>query len=168
VSAIDSPAAIDALVAAINARDLHALDDVFTEDVLMEWPQSGERINGGQNRREIYSRMSTLPTVVPRRISGSGDDWVLEARLDYGDGDPYLVVFIFQMRDGRIAREIAYWSKPFPAPEWRKPWVDRMLMNSRMTRNYESLTPGGKGEPFIQGVKSPSLRLAARPDERRA
>ena len=46
------PAAIDALVAAINARDLEALDRVFTEDVVMEWPQSGERIRGGENRRE--------------------------------------------------------------------------------------------------------------------
>lgn len=35
---------------------------------------------------------------------------MLEASLDYGDGDPYQAVFI-QMRDGRIAREIAYWSK---------------------------------------------------------
>jgi hypothetical protein len=51
---------------------------------------------------------------------------VLEATLDYGDGDPYLAVFIFQLRDGLIVREIAYWSKSFPAPEWRSPWVERM------------------------------------------
>lgn len=119
-------ATIEALVSAINARDLHALDEVFTEDVIMEWPQSGERIRGGKNRREIYSRMPGLPAVTPRRTSGSGDSWVLEASLDYGDGDPYLVVFIFQMSDGRIARETAYWSKPFSAPEWRAPWIERM------------------------------------------
>lgn len=121
-----SHAAIDALVAAINAKDLRALEDVFTDDVILEWPQSGERIRGETNRREIYSRMPGLPTVTPRRTSGSGDDWVLEASLDYGDGDPYLVVFIFKTRDGRIARETAYWSKPFPAPEWRAPWIERM------------------------------------------
>ena len=119
-------AAIDALVAAINAGDLGALDKVFTEDVVMEWPQSGERIRGGQNRREIYSRFPSLPKVTPRRVTGSGDVWTLEASLDYGDGDPYQCVFIFQLRDGRIASEYAYWSKPFPAPDWRKPWVERM------------------------------------------
>src|SRR5438067_13184505 len=54
-------AAIDALVAAINARNLGALDKVFTEDIIMEWPQSGERIRGGSNRREIYSRFPSLP-----------------------------------------------------------------------------------------------------------
>ena len=117
-------ATIEALVAAINARDLHALDRVFTEDVVMEWPQSGERIRGGKNRREIYGRMPSLPRVTPRRTSGSGDTWVLEASLDYGDGEPYMAVFIFQMREGRIAQEIAYWSRPFPAPEWRMPWIE--------------------------------------------
>jgi len=85
-------AAIDALVAAINARNLGALDKVFTEDIIMEWPQSGERIRGGSNRREIYSRFPSLPTVTPRRTTGAGDVWVLEANLDYGDGDPYQAV----------------------------------------------------------------------------
>jgi len=119
-------ATIEALVAAINARDLKALDKVFTEDVVMEWPQSGERVRGGKNRREIYSRFPALPKVTPRRTSGSGESWVLEATLDYGDGEPYQGVFIFQMRDGRIAQEIAYWSKPFPAPDWRAPWIERL------------------------------------------
>jgi ketosteroid isomerase-like protein len=119
-------AAINALVAAINAGDLRALDKVFTEDVVMDWPQSGERIRGGKKRREIYSRFPSLPKVTPRRTTGSGDNWVLEASLDYGDGDPYQAVFIFQMRDGQIAQEIGYWSKPFPAPEWRAPWIERM------------------------------------------
>lgn len=120
------PACIDALVNAINASDLQALDAVFTEDVILEWPQSGERIRGGENRREIYRRFPSLPTVKPGRTTGSGDVWVLEASLDYGDGDPYQCVFVFSVRDGKIAREVAYWSKPFPAPEWRAPWVERM------------------------------------------
>ena len=119
-------ATIEALVAAINGRDLAALDQVFTEDVVMEWPQSGERIRGGENRREIYRRFPALPKVAPRRVTGSGAVWVLEASLDYGDGAPYQCVFVFEMRDGLIAQETAYWSRPFPAPEWRAPWVERM------------------------------------------
>jgi ketosteroid isomerase-like protein len=119
-------ATIEALVAAINGRDLAALDKVFTEDVVLEWPQSGERVRGGQKRREVYSRFPVLPKVTPRRMTGSGDVWVLEANLDYGEGEPYQCVFVFEMRDGLIAKEIAYWSKPFPAPEWRAPWVERM------------------------------------------
>jgi ketosteroid isomerase-like protein len=117
---------IHTLVTAINGGDLAALDKVFTEDVVMEWPQSGERIRGGQNRREIYSRFPSLPKVTARRITGSGDLWVLEAHLDYGDGEPYQCVFIFEMRDSMIAKEITYWSKPFPAPAWRAQGVECM------------------------------------------
>lgn len=119
-------ATIDALVAAINARDHEALGRVFTSDVVMEWPQSGERIRGEKNRRVMYGRFPSLPKITPRRVTGSGDFWVLEASLDYGDGDPYQAVFILEMRDGLVARETAYWSKPFPAPEWRAQWVERM------------------------------------------
>ncbi len=119
-------ATIDALIMALNARDLDAMDRVFTDDIVMEWPQSGERIRGAENRRQVYSRFPGLPTVTPRQITGRGDLWVLEATLDYGDGDPFLVAIIFTMRDGKIARETAYWSKPFPAPEWRAAWVEKM------------------------------------------
>ena len=119
-------ATIEALVAAINGGDRAMLDKVFTEDAVIEWPQSGERINGGQNRREIYSRFPSLPKVTPRRITGSGDLWVLEASLDYGDGEPFQCVFVFGMQGGKIAKEAGYWSKPFPAPDWRAPWVERM------------------------------------------
>src|SRR5262249_25293226 len=119
-------ATIQALVVAINARDLDALHKVFAQDVIIEWPQSGERIRGEKNRGEIYSRFPSLPKATQRRLTGSGDLWVLEASLDYGDGDPYQAVFILEMRDGLIAKETAYWSKPFPAPEWRTAWVERM------------------------------------------
>jgi ketosteroid isomerase-like protein len=119
-------ATIQALVGAINRGDRAALDTVFSDDVIMEWPQSGERIRGARNRREIYGRFPSLPTITPRRLIGEGDLYVLEAGLDYGDGDAYQCVFVFEMRDGLIARETAYWAKPFPAPDWRAPWVERI------------------------------------------
>jgi hypothetical protein len=115
--------AIAALGAAINAKNVDAFANHFTEDAVIEWPQSGERILGRANLHAIYSRAPGLPTVTPRALTGSGTVWVLEAALDYGDGDPYQCVFLFEMRDGLIAKETAYWSKPFPAPEWRAPWV---------------------------------------------
>ena len=104
-----------AVVAAINAGDLEALNELFTEDVVLEWPQSNERIVGNAKRREIYSRFPTLPTVTNPRVVEDGDLMVLEADLDYGDGNPYQTVFVFRVRDGLIAGETAYWSQAFPA-----------------------------------------------------
>ncbi len=91
-----------------------------------EWPQSGERIVGGGNRRAVYGAFPDLPHITPVRITGSGDLWVAENDLDYGEGGVYRAVFIFELRDGRIAKETAYWTQPFPAPEWRAQWVERM------------------------------------------
>lgn len=122
----ENRATVEALVAAINGNDRAALDKVFSEDAVIEWPQSNERIRGGQNRREIYSRFPSLPKVMPRQMTGRDDLWVLEANLDYGDGEPYQCVFIFEIRGGKIVKEVGYWSKPFPAPDWRAPWVERM------------------------------------------
>ena len=117
---------VEALIATLNAGDVDGMDAVFHEDAVMEWPQSGERIVGGDNRRGIYRSFPQLPKISPRRIVGEGDIWVAEATLDYGDGAEYQTVFVFELRDGKIAKETAYWSEPFPAPEWRAAWVERM------------------------------------------
>ena len=117
---------VEALIATLNAGDVDGMDAVFHEDAVMEWPQSGERIVGGDNRRGVYRSFPQLPKITPRRIVGEGDVWVAEATLDYGDGAEYQTVFVFELRDGRIAKETAYWSQPFPAPEWRSAWVERL------------------------------------------
>jgi len=116
---------VEALIATLNAEDVAGMDDVFHEDAVMVWPQSGERIVGGDNRRAVYGSFPQLPKITPRRLTGDGDLWVAEADLDYGDGDPYQAVFIFELREDRIARETAYWTKPFPPAEWRSQWVER-------------------------------------------
>ncbi|UOE45277.1 nuclear transport factor 2 family protein [Agromyces larvae] len=117
---------VDALVATINAGNVPGMDELFHEDAVMEWPQSGERIVGGDNRRAVYTRFPQLPHIEVRSITGEGDHWVMQGSLDYGDGVPVLGVFVFEVRDGRIAKETAYWPGPFEAPEWRAPWVERM------------------------------------------
>ena len=117
---------VERLIATLNAKDVDGMDDVFHEDAVMEWPQSGERIVGGENRRGVYRAFPALPTITPRRMTGDDDLVVAEATLDYGEGAVYQCVFIFELRDGKISKETAYWAQPFPAPEWRARWVERM------------------------------------------
>jgi ketosteroid isomerase-like protein len=114
------------LIDTLNAKDVDGMDDVFHDDAVMEWPQSGERIVGADNRRGVYRAFPSLPTITPRRMTGDDDLVVAEATLDYGEGAVFQTVFIFELRDGKIAKETAYWSQPFPAPEWRAQWVERM------------------------------------------
>lgn len=117
-------AVVERLIQCLNDRTIEVMDELFHEDAVMDWPQSGEQIVGGDNRRGVYGAFPQLPTVTPRRMLSAGDLVIAEASLDYG-GSVYDSVFIFEFRDGRIARETAYWAEPFEAPEWRAKWVRR-------------------------------------------
>ena len=111
------------LIDAINNRQLDLFHQQFAEDAVMEYPQSGERIVGGANRRALYAAMPALPTLKPRRLIATGD--MVVAELDYHSSQDYLAVFMFRLRDGKIIYQIAYWTEPFPAPEWRSQWVEK-------------------------------------------
>ncbi len=105
--------------------DAQAEYELRHEDYVMEMPQSGERIRGRENMRLMQERYPNPPAGVLRRVVGSGDVWVLELVSDYGEGDVYHVVDIIEFRNGRNL-ETRYYSKPFPAPEWRLELVERM------------------------------------------
>ena len=119
-------AVVRRLVDAINAKQVGLMDDLFHDDAVMDWPQSGERIVGADNRRAVYGAFPALPTIKPRRLLSQGELVVLEALTDYGDGGQFNAVFIFEFREGRIARETAYWASPFDPAQWRAEWVERI------------------------------------------
>ena len=121
--ATSNEAVVERLIACINDRRIEIMDELFHDDATMDWPQSRERVRGAENRRAIYGAFPQLPTITPRRMISDGDLVVLEASLDYS-GPTYETVFIFEFRDGRIAKETAYWSDAFDAPAWRAEWVE--------------------------------------------
>lgn len=116
-------AVIERLITCINDRHIEVMDELFQDDATMDWPQSRERVRGAVNRRAIYQTFPQLPTITPHRLQSQGDLVVAEATLDYA-GPKYETVFIFEFRDGKIAKETAYWSEAFDAPEWRAKWVE--------------------------------------------
>ena len=118
---------IERLIECINQKKISVMDELFHEDAIMDWPQSGEKIIGGDNRRGVYGAFPQLPTITPTRMVSNGDLIVAEASMDYGSPTIYKAVFIFEFRDGKIAKETAYWSEPFEAPEWRAQWVEKSI-----------------------------------------
>jgi ketosteroid isomerase-like protein len=116
-------AVIERLIACINDRHIEIMDELFHDDATMDWPQSRERVRGAANRRAIYQSFPQLPTITPRRMQSQGDLVVAEATLDYG-GPTYETVFIFELKDGKIQKETAYWSEAFDPPAWRSEWVE--------------------------------------------
>ena len=121
---LQNRAVVERLIQCLNDEKVEVMDELFHEDAVMDWPQSGEQILGGDNRRGVYGAFPKLPKVTPRRMLAAGDLVIAEATLDYG-GPTFNSVFIFEFRDGLIARETAYWADPFEAPQWRAEWVQR-------------------------------------------
>jgi len=99
------------------------------EDYVMEMPQSGERIRGRERMREFQQSFATYsnpPTIRLRRVLVRDGLWILEGVNDYGEGQVFTVVAIFELRDGKVWRDTRYYAEPFEAPEWRAQLVERM------------------------------------------
>ena len=96
------------------------------EDFVMEMPQSGERIRGRKKMREFQEAYPTPPTIHLRRVIVREGLWVIEGVNDYGEGQVFTVVVIFELRDGKIWRDTRYYAEPFEAPRWRANLVERM------------------------------------------
>lgn len=117
--------ALDAHWQASAAGDLNAEHDIYADDVICEYPQSGERIVGRSNLQALRGYHPDKPSGFDvRRIQGSGNLWVTEYSINYKT-QAALVVSIMEFADGKVVRETQYFSAPFEAPEWRARWVER-------------------------------------------
>ncbi len=75
--------------------------------------------------QEAYQQPSP-PSIRLRRVLVKEGLWVAEGVADYGGGQIFDVVLIFELRDGKMWRDRWYFAEPFEAPEWRAQWVERM------------------------------------------
>jgi hypothetical protein len=121
--------------AAYKSHDMSDMNRVAHKyaapDYVEEWPQSGERLTLENSLKllDSYAQMAgtrTQPTFTYKRMLGGGDVFVIEGSIDYGDGTPVSYVGIGEVRDGQVTKMTEYFANPFPAPEWRAPFVEKM------------------------------------------
>ena len=121
----DIRVALDRHWAAPDANDFEAEHQIYRDDAVLEYPQSGERIRG---RRQIQSSRTAQPNrkrFTVRRITGAGNLWVTEYVLTY-DGRPSYTVSIMEFTGDQVAHETQYFADPFPAPAFRAYLVERI------------------------------------------
>jgi ketosteroid isomerase-like protein len=117
--------ALDRHWAASDANDFEVEHDIYREDAVLEYPQSGERIRG---RRSIQASRAAQPNAkrfTVRRIVGTGDLWVTEFILAY-DGQPSYSMSVMEFSEGKVTRETQYFGDPFEPGPSRARWVERM------------------------------------------
>ena len=121
----DIRAALDRHWAASDANDFATEHQIYQEDAVLEYPQSGERIRGRRNIEASRAAQPNRKRFTVRRIIGAGVLWVSEFVLTY-DGRPSYTVSIMEFTDGKVARETQYFADPFAPGASRAQWVEPM------------------------------------------
>jgi hypothetical protein len=105
--------------------DADAEHDIYDDAAICDYPQSGERILGRANLQALRSHHPGHPSGFSvKRVLGSGDLWVTEYTITYGDRTAY-TVSIMEFREGKVVHETQYFADSFEAPAWRRQWVQQ-------------------------------------------
>ena len=116
--------ALEAHWRASAAGDVETEHDIYADDSVCDYPQSGERILGRRNLQALRSHHPGKPSGFKvRRMIGREDLWVTEYTITY-QGKPAFTVSLMEFREGKVVHETQYFADPFEAPEWRKQWVE--------------------------------------------
>jgi ketosteroid isomerase-like protein len=118
-------AALDLHWMASDASDFEREHEIYREDAVLEYPQSGEHIRGRRNIQASRAAQPSKKRFTVRRVLGGGDLWITEFVLTY-DGQPSYTVSIMELKDGKVVRETQYFGDPFEPGPSRAQWVERI------------------------------------------
>jgi hypothetical protein len=118
-------AALDQHWAASDSSDFDLEHQIYLEEAVLEYPQSGERIRGRKNIQMSRMLQPNRKRFNIRRIIGDGTLWVTEFILTYDDKPSY-TVSIMEFQGTKVARETQYFADPFAPGASRAALVERM------------------------------------------
>ena len=112
-------------------EDEDSAHEIYHDDAVLEFPQSGERFEGVQNFREWRRQYPAKLEFHLRRINHRDDLVVTEYTISH-NGAPWLfTVSIMEFEDDRVAHERIYVTEGWEPAEWRAPWRCRAACGPR-------------------------------------
>ena len=123
--------------------DVERAEEIYHEDAVLEFPQSGERFEGVATftewRRQYPADLATMRYHL-RRVTARVDLAVVELTASY-DGESWLQgVQLLEFRGDKVARERIYVTEAWEAPEWRARWRADTRQTHRR-RSFETERP---------------------------
>jgi hypothetical protein len=102
--------------------DVDISHEMYHDDAVLEFPQSGERFEGVANFKEWRSRYPADVLYRIRRMTASENLVVVECSVSYNGGPWQFGVQLLNFRGDKVARERIYVMEGWDAPEWRASW----------------------------------------------
>jgi len=111
----------------MQTNDFKSVGQVLSDDFVLEWPQSGERIRGRENYAAMNEEYPThgLWRFTINRITGDDVQAVTDVTVTDGVQVARAISF-FSFADGKIQKMVEFWPDPFPAVENRRHLVEVM------------------------------------------
>ena len=110
---------------ASDADESEAEHEIYADQAVLDYPQSGERIRGRARIRASRAAQPDHKRFTVRRTFGGGDGAVTELVMTYGDR-PFQVVSIMEFEGAKVAHETQYFAEPFEPGASRAQWVEAM------------------------------------------
>ena len=95
-----------------GGSDQDIAHEIYHDDAVLEFPQSGERFVGVENFREWRRIYPASLAFEIRNIRGRADLWVAENSISYNGGPWNLTVSILEFRGDKVACESIYITQP--------------------------------------------------------
>jgi len=111
--------------AASDADDFAAEHEIYDDQAVLDYPQSGERIRGREAIQASRMAQPDEKRFKVRRLLGAALLWVSELVVRYGDRD-FRVVSIMEFDADKVIRETQYFAEPFEPGASRAQWVEPM------------------------------------------
>ncbi len=106
--------------------DVERAEELYHEDAVLEFPQSGERFEGRATFTEWRSQYPVGADALRYRLLRTTvreDFAVTELTASYDRGENWMYgVQLLDFRNDKISRERIYVAEGWEAPEWRAPW----------------------------------------------
>lgn len=111
----------------MNTNDWRAASQLLHEEYVLEYPQSGERIQG---REGFVAINAHYPAAGPwgfhiERVIASGSEAVSDVIVTAPSVRARVVSF-FELREDTIWRMTEFWPDPFEAAAWRAQWTEQI------------------------------------------
>jgi hypothetical protein len=117
-AATDIPALVHEFWTLMGSNDFASVQSVLSEQFILEWPQSNERIRGAARFAQMnseYPAHGPWRFMVNRVVANAAHEAVSDVSVTDGALTARAISF-FTVEAGKITKIVEYWPEPYAAP----------------------------------------------------